>query len=62
MCLAVWRKPWSDREDYDFAKEALLRRYNHTEEGYRKRFCESQQENGETPQYIWYDSKPILRT
>ena len=31
-------------------KEALLHRYNLTEEGYRKRFRESQPDYSETPQ------------
>ena len=47
---AYTRLPKSDRKDYDLVKEALLRRYNLTEEGYRKRFRESQPDDSETPQ------------
>ena len=39
-----------NRKDYDQVKEALLKRYNLTEEGYRKRFRESKAEHDETPQ------------
>ncbi|XP_067950510.1 uncharacterized protein [Watersipora subatra] len=39
-----------NRKDYDQVKEALLKRYNLMEEGYRKRFRESKAEHDETPQ------------
>ncbi|XP_067939845.1 LOW QUALITY PROTEIN: uncharacterized protein [Watersipora subatra] len=39
-----------NRKDYDQVKEALLKRYNFTEEGYRKRFRESKAKHDETPQ------------
>ncbi|XP_042866106.1 uncharacterized protein LOC122249375 [Penaeus japonicus] len=42
--------PPSSQLDYEVLKEALLARYNLTEEGYRKKFRESEQESGkETP-------------
>lgn len=47
---AYTRLAKSERKDYDVVKEALLRRYNLTDEGYRKKFRESQPEDGETPQ------------
>ncbi|XP_067951795.1 microfibrillar-associated protein 1-like [Watersipora subatra] len=39
-----------NRKDYDQVKEALLKRYNFTEEGYRKRFRKSKAEPDEAPQ------------
>lgn len=47
---AYTRLSKTDRKDYDLVKEALLRRYNLTDEGYRKKFRESQPEDNETPQ------------
>ena len=40
----------SDCKNYDIVKKGLLRRYNLTNKGYRKKFRESQPDDGETPQ------------
>ena len=39
----------TDASDYDKLKEALLTRYNYTEDGYRKRFREATPKTEETP-------------
>ena len=39
----------ADASDYDKLKKALLKRYNYTEDGYRKRFREATPETEETP-------------
>ena len=39
----------ADPSDYDKLKKALLKRYNYTEDGYRKRFREATPETEETP-------------
>ena len=39
----------TDANDYDKLKKALLTSYNHTEDGYRKRFREIKPETEETP-------------
>ena len=39
----------ADARDYDKLKKALLTRYSHTEDGYRKRFREVKPETEETP-------------
>ena len=41
-------------------KEALLRRYNLTDEGYRKKFRENQPDDGETPQQFLVRLKNYL--
>ncbi|XP_072048962.1 LOW QUALITY PROTEIN: uncharacterized protein [Amphiura filiformis] len=38
-----------DADDYDILKEAILRRYELTEEGFRKKFRTAKPENSETP-------------
>jgi len=40
----------SQASDYDVLKQALLRRYALTEEGYKQKFYESKPEKGESPQ------------
>ena len=57
---AYTRLSKTDRKDYDIVKEALLRRYNLTDEGYRKKFRESQPEEGETPQQFLVRLKNYL--
>ena len=47
------RMPTKDAFDYNKLKQALLLRFQFTEEGFRRRFRESKSEDGETPlQYI----------
>lgn len=58
---AYTRLSKTDRKDYDVVKEALLRRYNLTDEGYRKKFRESQPEEGETPQQFIVRLKKLSR-
>ena len=43
------RMSYSDANDYDKLKKALLTRYNYTEDGYRKRFREVTPETEEMP-------------
>ena len=57
---AYTRLSRSDRKNYDIVKEALLRRYNLTDEGYRKKFRESQPDDGETPQQFLVRLKNYL--
>ena len=57
---AYTRLSKADRKDYDTVKEALLRRYNLTDEGYRKKFRESRPEEGETPQQFLVRLKNYL--
>jgi len=44
------RLPPEHAQDYDELKQALLKRYALTEEGYKQKFYESKQEKGESPQ------------
>lgn len=57
---AYTRLSKTDRTNYDVVKEALLRRYNLTDEGYRKKFRESKPEEGETPQQFLVRLKNYL--
>jgi hypothetical protein len=38
-----------DAESYDLLKEALLKRYNLNEDGFRNKFCFAKAEKGESP-------------
>ena len=42
----------SDELEYKTLKEALLKRYNKTEEGYKQKFYTSKDETGESPQHF----------
>ena len=51
--------PSDEALNYDSLKRALLKRYEMTEEGFRKKFCETKPEQGETAyQFVsrlqWY--------
>ena len=45
-----YRMPSTSASNYDDLKTALLKRYNHTEEGFRDLFRSSKAEKGESPQ------------
>ena len=51
----------SDCKNYDIVKKGLLRRYNLTNKGYRKKFRESQPDDGETPQQFLVRLKNYLK-
>ena len=57
---AYTRLSKTDRKDYDIVKETLLRRYNLTDKGYRKKFRESLPEDEETPQQFMVRLKDYL--
>jgi len=44
------RLPSDQAQNYDILKQALLKRYALTEEGYKQKFYESKEEKGESPQ------------
>lgn len=48
-----YRMPKEQSTDYEKLKEALLKRYDHTEEGFRKLFHSSRAEKGESPQQYY---------
>ena len=50
----------TDANGYDKLKRALLTRYNHTEDGYRKRFREVKPETEETPDQFFIRLKNYL--
>ena len=56
------RLPEAEITDYDKLKQALLKRFNLTEEGFRVRFRSSKPEGGETPlQYITRMESYLIR-
>jgi len=56
------RLPDEDAQDYDILKDALLKRFNLTEEGFKQKFRSVRLESGEAPtQYIARSENYLMR-